>query len=189
MQARPLRPAQASSASALVPRMSDLKPPSQNRPGAPPGALAHRNPAGGRAGSHVQEFQARIVHGVTSRLAVGSRAAVFRRKQPPNARGGRGHSDGDQRRRCGESTGAAARAGRRDRPADHPRVARQTEARTAVNIAHALVHAGARAHRRRRRRPAGQRPEDRSAANGCRSPARPINPFRLRRNADRLEPV
>jgi hypothetical protein len=34
--ARLLRAAQASSASALVPRMSDLKPPSQNSPGAPP---------------------------------------------------------------------------------------------------------------------------------------------------------
>src|SRR5438105_1144106 len=39
MQERPLSPAQRSSASALVPFMSDLKPPSQNSPGAAPSRI------------------------------------------------------------------------------------------------------------------------------------------------------
>src|SRR6266705_2178203 len=39
MQERPLSAAQRSSASALVPFMSDLKPPSQNSPGAAPSRM------------------------------------------------------------------------------------------------------------------------------------------------------
>ncbi len=60
--ARPCSPAQESSATALVPPMSDLNPPSQNRPGEAALAHAYGNPPGGGTRSNLDGFQAKVDH-------------------------------------------------------------------------------------------------------------------------------
>ena len=151
--ARPLRAAQPSSAAALVPCMSDLKPPSQNSPGAPPARRVWR------WSGHSPQFQLREISGNNRPSGCLGRKgfpvrcfAACRHGMQERQQGKCGltlhpaaSATDHARERSLSTAGSGAHAGRREHSADRPRAARGAVARTAVNVAHALLQWGARA--------------------------------------------